>query len=219
MLIASAGCWEWVEACPLGTSARDFSSCIFSRQLVSGSWLDVLAQHMPHALIFCLSFSSPLPSVKSISSFPYHCNERKSTAMCKYHLCSNTRKVPGFILPPRGGFSYWLLLAKERCSTHDAREDISSFRTDTGHIGVTICTHTLQCGFLGEWVISKFHPCPLLSHSPALSCWIQPQPQLSPLTVPLTSLLDPQSGKTRQGTCWEDRLQRGSGGWRMNDSD
>lgn len=91
MLIASAGCWEWVEACPLGTSARDFSSCIFSRQLVSGSWLDVLAQHMPHALIFCLSFSSPLPSVKSISSYPYHCNERKSTAMCKYHLCSNTR--------------------------------------------------------------------------------------------------------------------------------
>lgn len=124
-------------------------------------------------------------------------------------------EVPGFILPPRGGFSYWLLLAKERCSTHDAREDSSSFRTDTGHIGVTICTPTLQCGFLGEWVISKFHPCPPLSHSPALSCWVQPQPQLSPLTVPLTSLLDPQSGKTRQGTCWEDRLQGGSGGWRM----
>lgn len=61
MLIASTGCWEWVEACPLGTSARDFSSRIFSRQLVSGSWLDVLAQHMPHALIFCLFLpSSPV---------------------------------------------------------------------------------------------------------------------------------------------------------------
>lgn len=92
MLIPSTGCWEWVEACPLGTSARDFSSCVFSRQLVSGSWLDVLAQHVPHALIFCLSFFSLLLNVKSISSFPYHCNERKSTAMCKYHLCSNIRK-------------------------------------------------------------------------------------------------------------------------------
>lgn len=93
-------------------------------------------------------------------------------------------EVPGLISLLRGGFSFWLLLLKDRCTICKARDDISLFRMCVTicilQVGVTGCMSTLQCDSIGE-CRSHFQlstlPSPfsffcsqLLNPSPACDC-------------------------------------------------